>query len=57
MSLRCLLEKSEVQFVDGCTTERGEPSGMSVGGRESGNDSVVGVGVVGCGGSDLFRHL
>lgn len=50
MPLRRSFEKSEVRFVGGCTAERGEPSGMLVGGRESGDDGVVvGVGVVGRG--------
>jgi len=52
MPLRRSFEKSEVRFVGGCTAERGEPSDMLVGGRESGDDGVVvgaGVGVVGRG--------
>jgi hypothetical protein len=54
MPLRRPFEKSEVRFGGGCTAERGEPSGMLVGGRESGDDGVVviagvGVGVVGRG--------
>ena len=54
MPLRRSFEKSEGRFVGGCTAERGEPSGMLVGGRESGDVGVdvgagIGVGVVGRG--------
>lgn len=51
MPFRRSFEKREVRFVGGCAAARGgEPSGMLVGGRESGDDGViVGVGVVGRG--------
>jgi hypothetical protein len=37
MPLRCSFEKSEVRFDGGCTAERDKPSGMLIGGRESGD--------------------
>ena len=53
MPFKRSFEKREVRFVGGCTAARGgEPSGMLVGGSESGDDGVVvgvGVGVVGRG--------
>ena len=50
MPLRRSFEKNVVRFVGACTAERGEPSGMLLGGRDSGDDGVfAGVGVVGRG--------
>jgi hypothetical protein len=58
MPLRRSFEKSEGRFVGGCTAERGEPSGMFVGGRDSGDDGVVvGVGVVGRGDTGAVTAL
>jgi hypothetical protein len=48
MPLRRSFENNEVRFVGVCTAERGEPSGMLLGGRDKGDDGV-GVGVVGRG--------
>ena len=50
MPLRRSFEKSEPRFGGACTGERGEPSGMLLGGRDSGDDGAgIGVGVVGRG--------
>lgn len=50
MPLRRSFENKEGRFVGACAAERGEPSGMLLGGRDSGDDGVgAGVGVVGRG--------